>query len=69
VPETREIAATFEAAGLTPLTMQGAAELYEAIALTEAGRESPEEGRKRGRSGMEVISSLDSDMPKKRTKS
>ena len=34
-----------------------------AIALTAAGRESPEEGRVRGRSGMEVISSLDSDMP------
>ena len=63
VPETREIAATFEAAGLTPLMMRGATELYEAIALTTAGRESPEQGRVRGRSGMEVIASLDGDSP------
>jgi 3-hydroxyisobutyrate dehydrogenase-like beta-hydroxyacid dehydrogenase len=68
VPETEEIAATFAAEGLTPLTMQGAARMFEAIAATAPGRESPEEGRARGRKGAEVVAALDADMPEKSAK-
>jgi len=68
VPETREIADTFEAAGLTPLMMRGAAEIYEGIAATAAGKESPEEARARGRKGAEVVTALDADMPLKSDK-
>src|SRR6185369_16876824 len=39
-PETEEIAVTFDAVGLTPLTMEGAARMCEAIAATGPGRES-----------------------------
>lgn len=69
VPETEEIAATFEAAGLTPLTMQGAVRMYEAIAGTGAGRESPEEARTRARSGAEVVAALDAGLALKSRKS
>ena len=64
VPETEEIAATFEAEGLTPLMMQGAARMCEAFAATAAGRESPEAARARGRKGVEVVAALDTEMPK-----
>lgn len=63
VPETREIAATFEAAGMTPLMLQGAAALYEDIAATATGRESPEQARTRGRDGAAVIATLDAELP------
>lgn len=66
VPETEEIAATFEGVGLTPLMMQGAARMYEAIAGTEAGMESPEEARARARKGAQVVDALDAGMPRKR---
>jgi 3-hydroxyisobutyrate dehydrogenase-like beta-hydroxyacid dehydrogenase len=59
VPETEEIAATFAAAGLTPLGMQGAAQMYRMIALTPAGRESPEQARDSKRSGPAVVAALD----------
>ena len=68
VPETEEIAATFAAEGLTPLMMQGAARMCEAIAATAPGRESPEEARARGRKGIEVVAALDADMPVKSKK-
>ena len=68
VPETEEIAATFAAEGLTPLMMQGAARMFEAIAGTAAGKESPEEARARGRKGIEVVAALDADMPVKSNK-
>jgi|CXWL01.1.fsa_nt_gi 3-hydroxyisobutyrate dehydrogenase-like beta-hydroxyacid dehydrogenase len=64
VPETREIAATFEAVGLTPLMLQGAAAMYVDIAQTSAGRESPEQARSVGRNGTQVVSALDEGMPK-----
>ena len=64
VPETEEIAATFAAAGLTPLMMQGSARLYEAIAQTEAGKESPEQARERKRNGAQVIGALDTGLPR-----
>lgn len=63
VPETEEIASTFAAVGLTPLTMQGAARMCEAIAKTSVGAESPEEARARKRSGKDVIAALDKDLP------
>jgi 3-hydroxyisobutyrate dehydrogenase-like beta-hydroxyacid dehydrogenase len=68
VPETEEIAATFAAEGLTPLMMQGAARMCEAIAATAAGRESPEEARTRGRKGTQVVAALDTEMPGKTRK-
>lgn len=58
VPETSEIAATFAQAGLTPRIMQGAADMYEFIAASALGKESPEQARERARSGPEVITKL-----------
>lgn len=58
VPEMQEIAKTFEGVGMTPRIMQGAADMYELIAKTPLGRESPEEARKEGRNGAEVIGGL-----------
>jgi hypothetical protein len=55
VPEMQEIAKTFEDVGMTPRIMQGASDMYELIAETPLGRESPEEARKEGRSGTDVI--------------
>ncbi|MFN7087574.1 MAG: DUF1932 domain-containing protein [Burkholderiales bacterium] len=55
VPEMFEIARTFEDAGMTPRLMQGAAELYEFVAATDLGRESPEQARQHHRSGSEVV--------------
>ena len=43
VGEMEEIARTFAAAGLTPLTFEGAAALYALVADTPLGRVSPEE--------------------------
>lgn len=65
VPETEEIAATFEAAGLTPLLMQGSTRMYEAIAKTDLGKEAPEDARARARTGAQVVGALDEGMPKK----
>jgi 3-hydroxyisobutyrate dehydrogenase-like beta-hydroxyacid dehydrogenase len=58
VPETLEIAATFEAAGLSPRMMQGAADVYGAIARTDLGRESPEVARTASRRGPDVVDAL-----------
>jgi 3-hydroxyisobutyrate dehydrogenase-like beta-hydroxyacid dehydrogenase len=58
VPEMLEIAKTFEGAGLTPRMFQGAADMFELIATTPLGRESPEEARERAREGAEVIRGL-----------
>ena len=58
VPEMLEIAKTFEGVGLTPRMLQGAADMYEFIADTPLGRESPEEARARGRSGAELVRAL-----------
>ena len=58
VPEMLEIAKTFEDVGMTPRILQGAADMYEMIAKTPLGRESPEEARDRGRKGPEVIRGL-----------
>lgn len=58
VPEMNEIARTFKDAGLTPRILEGAADMYELIAKTPLGRESPEEAREKGRKGAEVIRGL-----------
>jgi hypothetical protein len=58
VPEMLEIAKTFEDVGMTPRILQGAADMFELVARTPLGRESPEEARKSGRSGVEVVQGL-----------
>jgi hypothetical protein len=58
VPEMLEIAKTFEGVGLTPRILQGAADMYEFIADTPLGRESPEEARERGRKGSDIVKGL-----------
>lgn len=58
VPEMNEIAKTFAGVGMTPRIMAGSADMFEAIAATELGRESPEQARERGRDGTAVIREL-----------
>ena len=58
VPEMLEIAKTFEGAGMTPRILLGAADMYEHIAQTPLGRESPEDARKQGRSGADIVRGL-----------
>jgi len=58
VPEMNEIAKTFEAAGLTPRILLGAADMFEFVADTPLGRESPEQARAHGRGGHDVIRQL-----------
>jgi 3-hydroxyisobutyrate dehydrogenase-like beta-hydroxyacid dehydrogenase len=58
VPEMNEVAKTFEDVGMTPRMMLGAADMYEAIAATELGRESPEQARERARDPRAIIRDL-----------
>ena len=58
VPEMHEIARTFGDAGLTPKMFEGAAEVFEFVAGTALGRESPEAARDLGRSSGEVVRRL-----------
>jgi 3-hydroxyisobutyrate dehydrogenase-like beta-hydroxyacid dehydrogenase len=58
VPEMNEIAKTFQDVGMTPRIMQGTSDMYELIAKTSLGRESPEEARKKGRSGPDIVAGL-----------
>lgn len=57
-PEMREIALTFEAVGLPRSTFDGIAEMYDFIAQTGLGRESPETAASVARSGEQVIAAL-----------
>ncbi len=57
VPEMREIAKTFEGAGLTPRMFEGAADMYTFIAATRLGKETPE-NRDKSRKGQDVVKSL-----------
>jgi len=57
VPEMLEIARTFESVGLTPRVFQGAADLYEFVAATALGRETPE-SRDKSRGGKDVVRML-----------
>lgn len=58
VPEMLEIAKTFEGVDLTPRILLGAADMFEHIAGTPLGKETPEQARKRARSSGEVIREL-----------
>jgi 3-hydroxyisobutyrate dehydrogenase-like beta-hydroxyacid dehydrogenase len=58
VGEMEEIARTFAAAGLTPLTFEGAAALYALVADTPLGRVSPEEWAGAGRDCEQVVREL-----------
>jgi L-threonate 2-dehydrogenase len=57
VGEMEEIAATFEHVGLTPLILQGAADLYRFVESTPLGEETPEV-RTRGNTIDEVVTEL-----------
>jgi 3-hydroxyisobutyrate dehydrogenase-like beta-hydroxyacid dehydrogenase len=58
VPEMKEIAKTYQDCGLTPRILQGAADMYEMIAATPLGRESPEQARERGRDARDIVRDL-----------
>jgi len=58
IPEMNEIAKTFEGVDLTPRILLGAADMYEMIAQTPLGKESPEEARAQGRDGRAIINGL-----------
>lgn len=57
VPEMLQIAQTFEGVGMTPHIFQGAADMYELVAATALGRETPE-GRDKSLGGRDVINRL-----------
>lgn len=57
VPEMLEIARAFEAVGMTPRVFQGAADIYEFVAATALGKESPED-RDKSRGGKDVVRML-----------
>jgi hypothetical protein len=57
VPEVLEIAKTIEAVGMTPQMIEGAATVYEFVAGTALGRETPE-NRDGSRDGREVVRRL-----------
>ena len=60
VPEMYEIARTFEGVGMTPRIFQGEADMFELIAATALGKETPET-RDRNRTGKDVIKQLADD--------
>jgi 3-hydroxyisobutyrate dehydrogenase-like beta-hydroxyacid dehydrogenase len=58
VGEMQEIARTFEACGLTPLTFEGAAAIYVLVADTPLGRTSPEDWRREARRLEDIVGAL-----------
>ncbi len=58
VPEMEEIARTFGDLGLTRRIFEGATDIYALVAATPLGRESPEQARNKGRSGLDVTREL-----------
>lgn len=58
VPEMLEISKTLASAGITPKVFQGAAEIYQFVAATQLGKESPEQSRDTERSGKDVVKIL-----------
>jgi 3-hydroxyisobutyrate dehydrogenase-like beta-hydroxyacid dehydrogenase len=54
VPEMHEIARTFAGVGMTPRIFQGEANMFELVAATPLGQETPE-NRDRSRTGKDVI--------------
>jgi len=63
VPEMHEIARTFAGVGMTPRIFQGEADMFELVAATPLGRETPE-NRDKSRTGKDVIKQL-ADSPRK----
>ncbi len=61
VGEMEEIAATFEALGMTPRILRGAADLYRWVAVTRLGGEVPE-ARTAGRTLEEVTAALAAEL-------
>jgi hypothetical protein len=57
VPEMHEIARTFAGVGMTPRIFQGEADMFELVAQTALGQETPE-NRDRSRTGKDVIVQL-----------
>lgn len=57
-PEMQEIAKTFGELGLTRRIFEGATDMYELVAATPLGRESPEQARTAGRGGLDVTREL-----------
>jgi len=55
-----EIAKTLDAVGLTPRMYQGTADMYEFVAATALGRETPE-NRDKSRGGKDVVRLLADD--------
>jgi 3-hydroxyisobutyrate dehydrogenase-like beta-hydroxyacid dehydrogenase len=58
VPEMQEIAKTFGELGMTRRIFEGASDMYQMIAATPLGKESPEQARKAGRKGLDVTRQL-----------
>jgi 3-hydroxyisobutyrate dehydrogenase-like beta-hydroxyacid dehydrogenase len=58
VPEMQEIAKTFGELGLTRRIFEGATDIYALVAATPLGKESPEQARKKGRSGLDITREL-----------
>jgi len=58
VPEMREIAKTFGELGMTRRIFEGASDIYEMVASTSLGKESPEQARTAGRNGLDVTREL-----------
>lgn len=54
VPEMQEIAKTFGELGMTRKIFEGATDVYAMVAATPLGKESPEQARKLGRTGLDV---------------
>ena len=63
VPEMHEIARTFAGVGMTPRIFQGEADMFELVAATPLGRETPE-NRDKSRTGKDVVKQL-ADSPRK----
>jgi len=58
VPEMQEIAKTFGELGMTRRIFEGATDMYAMVAATPLGKESPEQARKVGRSGLDITREL-----------
>ncbi len=58
VPEMQEIAKTFEELGMTRRIFDGATDIYQMVAATPLGKESPEQARKVARTGLDVTREL-----------
>jgi len=63
VPEMLQIAKTFEGVGMTPRLFQGQSDMFEMIAKTALGKETPE-NRDKNRTGKDVIKQLADDKGK-----